>query len=66
MGVVFLVHFNLVVNAIILWNTTYLSRAAAYAATVQALGDHAALARVRSALAIRSNRCPYPAPSVPL
>jgi len=30
------------------------------------LGDHAALAKVRSALAIRSNRCPNPAPSVPL
>src|SRR5271165_3078311 len=30
------------------------------------LGDHAALAKARSALAIRSNRCPNPAPSVPL
>jgi multiple sugar transport system substrate-binding protein len=36
------------------------------AGTVQTLGDHAALAKVRSALAIRSNRCPNPAPSVPL
>ena len=34
--------------------------------TVQTLGDHAALAKVGSALAIRSNRCPNPAPSVPL
>ena len=30
------------------------------------LGDHAALAKAGSALAIRSNRCPNPAPSVPL
>ena len=30
------------------------------------LGDHAALAKVGSSLAIRSNRCPNPAPSVPL
>jgi hypothetical protein len=30
------------------------------------LGDHAALAKAKSALAIRSNRCPNPAPSVPL
>jgi hypothetical protein len=30
------------------------------------LGDHAALARAGSASAIRSNRCPNPAPSVPL
>jgi hypothetical protein len=28
------------------------------------LGDHAALAKARSALDIRSNRCPNPAPSV--
>ena len=34
--------------------------------TVQTLGDHAALAKVGSSLAIRSNRCPNPAPSVPL
>jgi len=34
--------------------------------TVQTLGDHAALARARSALENRSNRCPIPAPSVPL
>ena len=30
------------------------------------LGDHAALAKAGSALEIRSNRCPNPAPSVPL
>jgi AcrB/AcrD/AcrF family len=30
------------------------------------LGDHAALARAGSASEIRSNRCPNPAPSVPL
>ena len=30
------------------------------------LGDHAALAKAKSALPIRSNRCPNPAPSVPL
>jgi hypothetical protein len=29
-------------------------------------GDHAALAKVGFALEIRSNRCPNPAPSVPL
>jgi DDE family transposase len=34
--------------------------------TVQTLGDHAAWARTGSALAIRLNRCPNPAPSVPL
>jgi hypothetical protein len=34
--------------------------------TVQTLGDHAAWAKAGSALAIRSNRCPNPAPSVPL
>ena len=33
--------------------------------TVQTLGDHAAWAKAGSALAIRSNRCPNPAPSVP-
>jgi hypothetical protein len=30
------------------------------------LGDHAALARAESTSEIRSNRCPTPAPSVPL
>jgi hypothetical protein len=34
--------------------------------TVQTLGDHAALAKAGSALENRSNRCPIPAPSVPL
>jgi hypothetical protein len=34
--------------------------------TVQTSGDHAAWAKSGSALAVRSNRCPNPAPSVPL